>query len=65
MEKNPQSDETTEETEAGDGPKLIVRVMAEQKQAYQRAAKKRRKSLSVWVREVLDAEAERLGITID
>lgn len=41
-----------------------VRVEPAQKRAYEEAAKKKRKSVSVWIREVLDAEAERLGITI-
>jgi predicted HicB family RNase H-like nuclease len=65
MEKNPPSDETDERTETGDGPKVIVRVLPSQKLAYERAAKKRRKSLSVWVRETLDAAAESLGIQIE
>jgi predicted HicB family RNase H-like nuclease len=62
MGKNPQSDEAAEEPE---GPKLTVRVLPAQKLAYERAAKKRRKSLSVWVRETLDAAAESLGIQIE
>ena len=65
MEKNPQSDDAAEKTETGDGPKVIVRVLPAQKLAYERAAKKRRKSLSVWVRETLDAAAESLGIEIE
>jgi len=56
------SDQRSEEA-----AKVLVNVRVEpaQKRAYEEAAKKNRKSVSVWVREVLDAEAERLGITID
>lgn len=62
MGKNSQNEDAAEDA---DGPKVIVRVLPEQKLAYQRAAKKRRKKLSEWVRETLDAAAESLGIQID
>jgi predicted HicB family RNase H-like nuclease len=62
MVKNPKNEDTAEDP---DGPKVIVRVLPEQKLAYQRAAKKRRKKLSEWVRETLDAAAESLGIQIE
>ncbi len=54
------------DSDAGEIEKVLVNVRVEpsQKRAYEEAAKKKRKSLSVWIREVLDAEAERVGITI-
>ena len=43
---------------------LTLRVAKEQKKAYCIAAAKNRKSLSVWVRENLDAAAEAQGVPI-
>ena len=60
MKKSSDNDES-------EGAKLLINVRVEpaQKAAYEAAAKKKRKAVSVWIREVLDAEAERLGIVIE
>lgn len=44
---------------------MNVRVAAAQKNAYKSAARQKRKSLSVWIRETLDAAAESQGFRIE
>ena len=46
-------------------PVLNVRVVQAQKKAYWAAANKKRKKLSEWIRETLDAAAESQGIKIE